>query len=197
MALVQFADIEAAGTLAVKDNATIGGTLTATGATTIGGALTATGATTIGGALTASGNINFPGFNVAGVHQQMPITNVITMTSVQAAAGNASRVTIFRNVTVKDWNISMINGATCTGATAFAVTLNKSLAGTGALVALGTATLAGTAANLSVVDAAVTTGTDANCLAGDDIIVATVAGTALPADSIQYVAYMDYVERLV
>jgi hypothetical protein len=108
--------------------------------------------------------------------------------------------TMLTNVTIKDWNLRCLVGATCTGTSQVAtqvwtLKLGYSSAGTGALTAIGTATV-GTAgqANMSVLDASVT---ETNLAAGDDLIFYTDAGTALGDDSLIARADISFVEHYV
>lgn len=129
--------------------------------------------------------------------QQIRIADQYAMTSVQASATTIQQHEFMQNVTVTDWNISVHNGATCTGATSFRLTLNRIPAGTGAAAAIGTATVAGTSANTTVVDGSVVGGTACFFSAGDHIRVSTVAGTALPADSVNVSVWVEYEEHFV
>jgi len=117
-------------------------------------------------------------------------------TSVIAARVEADRRTMMQAVTIKDWNVHFIQGDTTTGTSAnhngWKITLGKSAAGTGAFAAMGTA-WCGTAgqANGSVLDASLT---ETNLDAGDDLILAYEAGTALPAGVLRVEADVQYVE---
>ena len=109
-----------------------------------------------------------------------------------------NRKTMMMNVTIKDWNLEVLTGATCTGTSQVAtqvwtLKLGKSAAGTGAISAIGTATV-GTAgqADNSVLDASVT---ETNLSAGDDLVWYTDAGTALGDNSLVARANVLYVER--
>lgn len=108
--------------------------------------------------------------------------------------------TMLTNVTIKDWNLRCLVGATCTGASQVAtqvwtLKLGYSAAGTGTLTAIGTATV-GTAgqADMSVLDASVT---ETNLAAGDDLIFYTDAGTALGDNSLVARADVSFVEHYV
>jgi len=117
-------------------------------------------------------------------------------TSVIGAAVVHDRATFMQNVTVTDFSVMVYDGCTTTGAaatTAFHVVLGKSLAGTGAVSAIGTAEI-GTAANNTVIDAAVT---DTDFDAGDDIVLQFAAGTALPAGMVKVAACVEFKERFV
>lgn len=118
---------------------------------------------------------------------------IAAQTSVIAARTEVSRRTFMENVTVNDFNVTVINGATCTGGINYNVTIGKSVDGTGAFTAIGTAVI-GTAANNSVIDAAVT---ETNFDAGDDVIFAFEAGTALPASDVRVEADVQFRERFV
>lgn len=115
-------------------------------------------------------------------------------TSVIAANVEHERMTMMNNVRIKDFNVFVLDGSTTTGAaatTAFHVCIGYSLAGTGALTAIGTATL-GTCADGSVVDGSVT---ETNLSAGDDLVLYAAAGTALPAGMVKFTAKVMYTER--
>jgi hypothetical protein len=118
-------------------------------------------------------------------------------TSVQAAASTLDRRTFQSAVTVKDFNLSFRIGETCTGtqdSARWRFGIGKSLAGTGAVVLIGSAVV-GTTADVSVVDASVS-GTNVNFAAGDDIVLQILAGTVLPADSLTLSrADVSYVNR--
>jgi len=112
-------------------------------------------------------------------------------TSVIASRVEIDRKTMMKAVTIKDWNIHVIDGATCTGATLFNIAISKSLAGTGAVTPFGSQAMTAVA-NGTVVDASLT---ETNFAAGDDLVVSYEAGTALPAGALQVEADVDYVER--
>lgn len=115
-------------------------------------------------------------------------------TSVRGADVELDRHTFMNAVTIKDFNLHVYSGHTTTGAaatTAFAFTINKSLGGTGALSAIGTA-LIGTSANGSVLDGTVT---ETNLTAGDDLVFNLESGTALPAAGVRVGADVRYVEH--
>lgn len=135
--------------------------------------------------------------------QQMVLAKVADG-AIGSAAG-ASRVelnrrTVMANITVKDFNLEVLVGATCTGTggvatEVYTLTIGKSVDGTGAFSAIGTATV-GTAgqADASVLDGSVT---ETNLDAGDDIVFAMEAGTALGDNSLQARAVVSYVEHFV
>lgn len=125
---------------------------------------------------------------------QTQIADSLSMTSVQASASTLARITVMQDCEVVDWNVGVIEGTTCTGTPIFQVTINKSLGGTGTVAAMGTASI-GTAADKSVVDAAVAGGTGCQLVAGDDIVINTVAGTALPADNITLRFHYSWIEK--
>lgn len=120
--------------------------------------------------------------------------------SARSAAVELNRKTMFDNVTIKDFNIECLVGATCTGTggvatEVYTLTIGKSVDGTGAFSAIGTATI-GTAghADNSVVDAAVT---ETNLDAGDDLVFRAEIGTSLGDNSLVARAHVSYVERFV
>lgn len=117
-------------------------------------------------------------------------------TSVIGSRVEIDRKTMMANVSIKDWNIQIIEGATSTGTHnpgRFNVALSKSLGGTGALVPMGSAVI-GTAANGIIVDASLT---ETNLVAGDDLIMSYEVGTALPAGTIQVAGDVSYVQHFV
>lgn len=117
-------------------------------------------------------------------------------TSVVGSRVEIDRKTMFEAVTIRDWNLQIIEGATSTGTHnpgRFNVALSKSLAGTGALVPMGSAVI-GTAADGIVVDGTLT---ETDMVAGDDLIMSYEAGTALPAETIKVEGDVSYVQRFV
>lgn len=121
------------------------------------------------------------------------LTRSAANSSVAAAVVELDRMTMMTAVTIKDWNIKVVNGATCTGANLlFDFSLSKSLAGTGALAQFGSAAV-GTAADGSVIDCAVTTETD--LAAGDDLVLTREIGTPLPAGTMGIEADVAFVEK--
>jgi len=139
-----------------------------------------------------------------GVIQQMTLAeNADTaIGSARAAAVELNRKTVLTNITVKDWNLECLVGATCTAGTAgagatevYTLTIGKSAAGTGTYAAIGTATV-GTAgqADNSVLDC---TCTETNFSAGDDIVFRAEIGTSLGDNSLVARANVSFVERFV
>lgn len=129
-----------------------------------------------------------------GVLQRLTLRGKAAQTSVRASQVVADRRTFMENVTVTDWNVHFVDGATTTGAaatTAFKIGIGKSLAGTGAISLIGTA-LCGTQANGTVQDGSVT---ETTFNVGDDIVLTYEAGTALPAGAVQVEADVMYKER--
>lgn len=129
-----------------------------------------------------------------GVQQTITLRGKAAQTSVRAAQVVADRRTMLHAVTVKDFNVHFVDGATTTGtalATKFKMCVAKSAAGTGAVTAFGTA-YCGTQANGTVQDGAIT---ETNLDAGDDLLLTYEAGTALPAGTVQAEADVQYVER--
>lgn len=125
--------------------------------------------------------------------------------SANAARAILNRRTMLKNVTIKDFNLQVLVGATCTSTGTSADTvvatetyilgLGKSLAGTGAIVAMGTAQI-GTAgvADDTVLDGSLT---ETDLDEGDDLVFFAEIGTALGDNSL--IARMDVsmVERYV
>jgi hypothetical protein len=117
-------------------------------------------------------------------------------TSVIGTRVEIDRKTMFANVTIKDWNIQIIEGCTSTGTHnpgRFNVAISKSLGGTGAVTPMGSAVI-GTAADGIIVDSTLT---ETNLVAGDDLVLSYEVGTALPAETIRVEADVSYVEHFV
>lgn len=137
-----------------------------------------------------------------GVVQSMILANKAdgTIGSANAAALVLNRKTMLKNVTVKDFNLEVLTGATCTGTggvatEVYTLTVGKSLAGTGTVVPFGTATVGtGGAADKSVVDGSVT---ETNMDIGDDVVYQAEIGTALGDNALAARANVSYVERYV
>ena len=136
-----------------------------------------------------------------GVSKVLQMRQLSAQTSVMSADVVVARHTFMEAVTVTDWNLVVKTGDVLTGVTAAAswnLVIGKSLGGTGAVSPMGTArmygtdALGGTHADNSVLDAACTS---TNFVAGDDIVLQYLAGTALPAGAIQVDADVKYVER--
>ena len=118
--------------------------------------------------------------------------------SAAAAQTEYNRKTMMMDVTIKDWNLEVLTGATCTGTggvttEVWTIKLGKSAAGTGAISNIGSITVgtAGAADN-SIVDGTVT---ETNMSAGDDLVWYTDAGTALGDNSLIARANVLYIER--
>ena len=127
-----------------------------------------------------------------GVRQNIHLgTSKAANTSVIGTRVEIARKTLMEAVKIKDWNISVRDGCTCTGGINFNVALSKSLAGTGAVTPFGSHAV-GTAADTAILDAAVTT--EQSFAAGDDIVLSYEVGTALPAGTLQVEADVSYVE---
>lgn len=120
--------------------------------------------------------------------------------TANAARTVAARHTFMTAVTVKDWNMKVITGATCTGTAAVPTTekyvmcLGKMAAGTGTLALISGSAIVGTAgvADGAVVDDSLT---ETDFDAGDDLCFFAEIGTALGDNSLIAVASVDYVER--
>ena len=130
--------------------------------------------------------------------------------SANAARTTLDRHTFMTAVTVKDFNLKVLTGATCTGLASnlntelYVLCLGKSPAGTGLEDIGGSAWVAGTAASdapaasavkaadKSVVDATIT---ETDFDAGDDLVFFAEIGTALGDNSLIAHASVDYVER--
>jgi hypothetical protein len=137
-----------------------------------------------------------------GVTQSMVLAKAAdgAIGSANASRTELNRRTLLKNVTVKDWNLEVLTGATCTGTGGvsteiYQLAIGKSLGGTGSISTFGTAQVgtAGAADN-SVIDA---TCTETNFVAGDDIVFSAEVGTALGDNSLVARANISYVERFV
>ena len=120
--------------------------------------------------------------------------------SAHSARTELNRRTMMANITVKDFNLEVLTGATCTGTggvpgETWVLTVGKSLAGTGAFAAFGTASV-GTAgqADDTVLNGSVT---ETNLNSGDDLVFAAEIGTALGSNALLARANISYVERYV
>ena len=103
-------------------------------------------------------------------------------TSVIAADSELAREKMMAECKVTDFNVRFTTGATTTGDKDFIVALAKSVAGTGALVDIGTVTAAAIADG-AFLDATLTA--DVELDAGDHLVAYHPAGTALPAGAVQ------------
>lgn len=111
--------------------------------------------------------------------------------SAFAAQTEFDRKTVMTGITVRDFNVEVRTGATCTGAGAWTLKVGRSAAGTGTISAFGTAAIS-TAADGTVVDGTVT---ETDFSAGDDIVFYHDAGTALGDNSLIARAAISYTER--
>ena len=105
-----------------------------------------------------------------------PITHAPSATGLSVAGTNAADAVLLRIPLVNDRQVNAMRLRMSTGGTAAgpAITIGKSLAGTGAVSAIGTYTF-GTSANGSTASVSLTsTIFDAN----DEVIVSVLAGTA-------------------
>ncbi len=127
-----------------------------------------------------------------GVSQVLQMRAIANQTSVIASRTVIARHTFMEAVTVTDFNVRAIVGATQTSGFT-GISLNKSAAGTGALSGIGTASLSTNADN-SVIDGSVT---ETNFAAGDDLVLAYEAGTALPAGKFRCDADVLYKQHFV
>lgn len=118
-----------------------------------------------------------------GVSQHMHLgTGRAAGTSVVGSRLEIDRKTMMSAVTIKDWNVQVLTGATATGtqnSNRYNIGISKSLGGTGAVTPFGSAVITA-AADGSVVDGSLT---ETNMVAGDDLILSYEVGTALPAAS--------------
>lgn len=97
--------------------------------------------------------------------------------------------TAMNPMTVTDWNIVTTTAGTMIDTL---VTIGKSLAGTGTVVVFGTATMTGTQAAQTVIDA---TCTATDFATGDDIVIARAAGTETGVGAVT--PYIQYRETFV
>jgi len=133
-----------------------------------------------------------------GVSQVLSMRQLAAQTSVIAAATVVARHTFMDAVTVKDFNLVIKSGDVLTGtadAASWRIALGKSLGGTGTVAVFGSAKLSalaqgGTYATGTVVDCSCT---ETNFVAGDDLVLEYLAGTALPAGTFQADADVKYV----
>jgi hypothetical protein len=120
--------------------------------------------------------------------------------SANASQTILNRQTFFNNVTVTDYNLQVLTGATCTGTggvatEVYTLGIGKSAAGTGSITLIGTATVGtGGAADDTVIDGTVTS---TNFDDGDDIVWTAEVGTALGDNSLVARVNVKYVERYV
>jgi hypothetical protein len=137
-----------------------------------------------------------------GVVQSMVLAKKAdgTIGSANSTRGELERRTLLKNITVKDWNLEVLTGATCTGTSQvttqiYQLAIGKSVDGTGSISTIGTAAVgtAGAADN-TVIDASCT---ETDFDAGDDIIFSVEVGTALGDNSLAARANVSYVERFV
>lgn len=143
--------------------------------------------------------------------QQMQFANAAdaTLGSARSARVEVQRKTMLTNIVVKDWNLEVITGATCTGTgvalESYNFGLAKSAAGTGTLALLGNIYIGGTsaietygvkAADGSVIDGSMTA-SDLTVDAGDDLIFTSEIGTALGDATVQVRANVAFVEQFV
>lgn len=120
-----------------------------------------------------------------GVRKYVRFTKTASLAGTLATSTELERLRMFEAVSIQAWNVSLITGGTI-AATA-ALVLNTSLAGTGALVPIGTATLA-TNANASVITGSVATTAMA---AGDDLVLSQIGTTAAVHVAIPAVSYVE------
>lgn len=117
-------------------------------------------------------------------NSRMAPASAVTATSAGGATATALTgysMKLMENVVVTDFNIRITTGQTNTSAQCFSYILNYSLAGTGAVTALGTATAAAAIADASFINGSVTS---TQLAAGDVLLLYQSAGTVLPASSI-------------
>lgn len=122
--------------------------------------------------------------------QRMQVTgDDVSLAGTQASATELYRTTALKAIRLlANANADILTGGTAAGP---AFTVNTSLAGTGALVPIGTATF-GTHADSTVLDVTIT---ETEISEGDDIVLESVAGTA--ASTVVFVYNQNYVEDFV
>lgn len=125
-------------------------------------------------------------------YQVSQISNLIsnkTIAGTNAAQGVVSRKTAFSNIRALEAQASVY---TAISGVFPLLSINKSSAGTGALVAFGTINLGTSVAGTTVRDITVT---ETNINDGDDIVLAIAAGTS--ATSPEVTVDLSYVEKFV
>jgi len=111
-----------------------------------------------------------------GVAKYFHFVNTASLAGTTAAT-ELQRSTVMEASRILDWQLKVVTGGTSANRS---VTLGYSVAGTGAVVNIGTAAL-GTMADLTVLDAACT---ETSIAAGDDLVI-SVIGTAAGAYVVQ------------
>ena len=116
-----------------------------------------------------------------GVGKYFNFVNTASLAGTSATT-ELQRSTVMEATRVLDWQLKVVTGGTSAGRS---LILSTSLAGTGALVGIGTAAL-GTLADGTVLDAAVT---ETSMAAGDDLVI-NVIGTAAGAYVVQPIVFV-------
>ena len=111
-----------------------------------------------------------------GVAKYYHFVNTASLAGTTATT-ELQRATVMEASRILDWNLKVVTGGTSAGRS---LTLGYSVAGTGAIVNIGTAAL-GTMADGTVLDAAVT---ETSIAEGDDLVI-SVIGTAAGAYVVQ------------
>lgn len=111
-----------------------------------------------------------------GVAKYYHFVNTASLAGTSANT-ELQRATVMEASRILDWNLKVVTGGTSANRS---LILSTSLAGTGALVGIGTAAL-GTMADGTVLDAAVT---ETSIAEGDDLVI-SVIGTAAGAYVVQ------------
>ena len=119
--------------------------------------------------------------------KQSPMPSTGALNGTVTSATSKSIITVMQPITLKDWNLSVTTGGVMIDTN---VLIGKSLAGTGAVSAIGTITLTGTKTALDVVDGSLTA---TNFSTGDDIVVQRAAGTETGVAVVT--PYFQYVEN--
>jgi hypothetical protein len=131
--------------------------------------------------------------NSYATKQTIAVPDTGALNGTNASANTiVSRMTFMQPSTVTDFNVFMVAGGTMAGA----AIVGRSLAGTGATVALGT--FVGTGAISTVHDGAVVGGTTCNFSKGDDIVIERAGGalgTTTTVENLRF--YIQYRENFV
>ena len=119
--------------------------------------------------------------------KQSPMPSTGALNGTVTSSTSKSIITVMQPITLKDWNLSVTTGGVMIDTN---VLIGKSLAGTGAVSAIGTITLTGTKTALDVVDGSLTATAFST---GDDIVVQRAAGTETGVAVVT--PYFQYVEN--
>lgn len=129
--------------------------------------------------------------NSYATKQTIAIPDTGALNGTAAGAAVVSRFTFMQPSELLDIQAFMVAGGTNANGS---ITIGRSLAGTGATVALGTIAV-GTSATGVVIDGAVVGGTTCYFNTGDDIVVERALGTTTTVEN--YRVFAQYRERFV